>query len=527
MAYILQQFLTNSAKQNPDKPAVWARGRTLTYRELNERSNQVANLLRSRGVEKGDRVGIYFSKAVESLCAMFGVLKAGGVYVPLDPLAPVERISYIISNCEMKGLITSGEKLRGLDAGKIPSVKLFLITEDKANGLDRPEVASWSEVDSFPKDSSPELQTTTTDLAYILYTSGSTGRPKGVMLTHQNALTFVEWCAEEFQVTSEDHLSNHAPLHFDLSVFDVYNAIKAGATVHMVPEEVAKFPASLAKFIEEQGITIWYSVPSALVFLLLHGNMKAEKLAKMRVLLFAGEVFPMKYLKQLADFLPNVALYNLYGPTETNVCTYYLVDRERLKTQEKLPIGRACANTEVFAVNDQDQIVRAQGETGELYVRGPAVTPGYWADTEKTHKMCVPNRFQPHFEEKMYKTGDLVMFDEYGDYLFLGRRDSQIKSRGYRIELGEIESALLSHPGVREAAALAIPDEEIGARIRAVVAPHEPGSLTVVDLQKHCAARIPSYMIPEMIELRDALPKTSTGKIDRVSLTNAAVAPAA
>ena len=527
MPYILQQLLTNSARQHPDKPAVWARGRILTYRELNERSNQVAHLLSSRGVQKGDRVGIYFFKSVESLAAMFGVLKAGGVYVPLDPLAPVERIAYIISNCEIKALITSGEKLRGLDTSKIPSVRAYLITEDKANGLHREDVIAWSELSSFPADHSPELQATTTDLAYILYTSGSTGRPKGVMISHQNALTFVEWCAEEFQVRSDDHLSNHAPLHFDLSVFDVYNAMLAGATVHMVAEETAKFPASLAKFIEEQQITIWYSVPSALVFLLLHGNMKAEKLAKLRILLFAGEVFPMKYLKQLADFLPHIDLYNLYGPTETNVCTYYKVDRERLKTQEKLPIGRACANTEVFAVDDQDHIVTKVGETGELYARGPGVCAGYWADPEKTHKMCVPNRFQPNFEEKMYKTGDLVMFDEYGDYLFLGRRDSQIKSRGYRIELGEIESALLSHPAVREAAALAIPDEEIGARIKAVVAPHEQGTLTMVDLQKHCAARIPSYMVPEMIELRETLPKTSTGKIDRVSLTAAPAAPAA
>jgi len=527
MPYILQQLLTNSAKQYPDKPAVSAKGRSLSYRELNERSNQVAHLLRSRGIQKGDRVGIYFTKAVESLASMFGVLKAGGVYVPLDPLAPVERISYIISNCEMKALITSGDKLRGLDATKIPSVKTHLITEDKANGHQREDVVAWGELSTFPAENSPELQATTTDLAYILYTSGSTGHPKGVMISHQNALTFIEWCAEEFQVRSDDHLSNHAPLHFDLSVFDVYNAIMAGATVHMVPEETAKFPASLAKFIEEQQITIWYSVPSALVFLLLHGNMKAEKLAKLRILLFAGEVFPMKYLKQLADFLPHIHLYNLYGPTETNVCTYYKVDRERLKKQEKLPIGKACANFEVYSVDEHDRMVTKLGETGELYVRGPGVTAGYWADPEKTHKMCVPNRFQPHFEEKMYKTGDLVMLDEFGDYLFLGRRDSQIKSRGYRIELGEIESALLSHPAVREAAALAIPDEEIGARIKAVVAPHEPGTLTMVDMQKHCAARIPSYMIPELIELREALPKTSTGKIDRVSLTAAKAVPAA
>src|SRR5262249_24174837 len=184
---------------------------------------------------------------------------------------------------------------------------------------------------------------------------------------------------------------------------------------------------------------------------------------------------------------------------------------------DKLPIGRACANTEVFAVDEQDRMVGI-GEVGELFVRGPSVTPGYWGDAEKTRKMCVPNKFQLNFDEKMYRTGDLVSPDENGDYYFLGRRDSQIKSRGYRIELGEIEAALLSHSGVCEAAGIAGPDEEIGNRIKAFVSPHVPGSLTPVDLQQHCAARVPKYMIPEFIALCSGLPKTSTGKIDRVSL---------
>jgi acyl-coenzyme A synthetase/AMP-(fatty) acid ligase len=246
--------------------------------------------------------------------------------------------------------------------------------------------------------------------------------------------------------------------------------------------------------------------------------MKAEKIPHLRTILFAGEVFPMKYLKQLADLLPNVDLYNLYGPTETNVCTYYKVERERLAGMNSLPIGIACENTEVFAVNDKDQIVTKVGEQGELYVRGPAVTNGYWADAEKTKKMVVPNRFQPHFNENMYKTGDLVTLAEDGNYYFQGRRDSQIKSRGYRIELGEIESALLSHPGVREAAALAIPDDLIGNRIKAVVSAHETGGLKIAELQSFCATRIPKYMIPEQIEFLESLPKTSTGKIDRVRL---------
>jgi acyl-coenzyme A synthetase/AMP-(fatty) acid ligase len=231
----------------------------------------------------------------------------------------------------------------------------------------------------------------------------------------------------------------------------------------------------------------------------------------------------MKYLRQLAEVSTKSDLYNLYGPTETNVCTYYKVERERLGALEKLPIGIACANTECFSVTPEGRLAGGN-EAGELCVRGPAVTNGYWADPEKTKKMVVPNHFQENFEEKMYRTGDIVTMGEDGNYYFQGRRDSQIKSRGYRIELGEIESALLSHPEVREAAVLAVPDEVVGNRIRAVVVPNVAGALGVLELQKYCSERVPKYMIPELIDLCDELPKTSTGKIDRVKLAQETVA---
>jgi len=519
MAYILQQLLSKSAARFPEKTAVWARGRSISYRELEERSNQLAHLLEQSGVSKGDRVGLFFPKCVESIVSMFAVLKAGGVYVPLDPQAPVDRIGYIISNCGIRVLITQDEKRRALDLSTRESLDRCVVIDEARESGNGTGVIPWAALSEYPASHPPAVTLTETDLAYILYTSGSTGRPKGVMLSHQNALTFVEWCADKFEITNEDRLSNHAPLHFDLSVFDVYNAIEAGATVYLVTEEIALFPTTLAKFIETHQISVWYSVPSALMLLLLHADLKAEKLRHLRTILFAGEVFPMKYLKQLAELLPAVELDNLYGPTETNVCTYYRVDRARLASMDKLPIGIACENTVVFAVNDKDEIVTKPGETGELYVRGPSVTYGYWGDVEKTKKMVVPNRFQPHFEEKIYRTGDLVTLAEDGNYYFLGRRDSMIKSRGYRIELGEIESALLSHSAVREAAAIAIPDEVVGNRIKAIVAPHTLGSLKAAELQQHCAARIPKYMIPEFIEFRESLPKTSTGKVDRVGLS--------
>src|SRR5579859_2116917 len=278
MAYLLQQLLQNSASRYPEKLAVWARGRSITYRQLEQRSNQLAHLLRERGVRKGDRVGIYFPKCVESVIAMLGIVKTGGVYVPLDPQAPADRIGYIIGNCGIRVLITREDKRRGLDSKKLESLMFTLLVDEAPKSANGGGLVPWTMLSEFPATHAPKVVLTETDLAYILYTSGSTGRPKGVMLTHQNALTFVEWCADTFKITSDDRLSNHAPLHFDLSVFDVYNALEAGASLYMVTEDLALFPTELANFIENQRITIWYSVPSALTLLLLHANLKAEKL---------------------------------------------------------------------------------------------------------------------------------------------------------------------------------------------------------------------------------------------------------
>jgi amino acid adenylation domain-containing protein len=424
----------------------------------------------------------------------------------------------------MKGLITDGVRLGRLDRETTEHLALQIVFGEAAEE-ELGNSVPWEALASYPGDRPLELQSVTTDLAYILYTSGSTGEPKGVMLSHQNALTFVEWCADTFHVRPEDQVSGHAPLHFDLSVFDVYNAIEAGATLHMIPEDILIFPASVAKFIETHNISIWYSVPGALAQLALHGKLTKERFPKLRTILFAGEVFPVKHLQRLAELLPDVELYNLYGPTETNVCTYYPVDRSRLAELEALPIGRACANTEVFAVDEHGQRVIHAGGKGELYVRGPSVTLGYWGDPEKTRKTVVPNPFQPNFVENVYRTGDIVVLRTDGDYDVLGRRDNQIKVRGYRVELGEIEAALLRHGAVSEAGAFAMADPVDGARIHAVVALHNGSRLSESDLQQHCALHLPRYMVPANIQLREQLPKTSTGKIDRVRL-KAEVQPA-
>jgi amino acid adenylation domain-containing protein len=357
-----------------------------------------------------------------------------------------------------------------------------------------------------------------TDPAYLLYTSGSTGTPKGVILSHRNALTFVDWAADSLEVGPDDRLSNHAPHHFDLSVFDIYAASRSGACVVLVPDAVSPFPMDLARWIDEKEISIWYSVPSALIRLLLHGKIDRYPYKKLRSILFAGEVFPVKYLRDLMKQLRHADFFNWYGPTETNVCTYYKVPNPLDPSAADIPIGKACGNTEVFAVDGNERVL-SPGKTGELYVTGPSVMLGYWGLRDKTAQVLQANPFEPAYDQPLYRTGDIVRLEPDGNYGFIGRKDHMVKSRGHRIELGEIEQVLYQHELVREAVVVAVPDDEIGSRLKAFVAPNGTGSASSSDLQSFCLARLPKYMVPEAFILKSELPKTSTGKIDRVTLT--------
>src|SRR5579884_106054 len=531
MAYLLSQLLTDSAARDADQVAVEHKDQRLTYGELERASNQLARALQALGVRRGDRVGIYLAKSTASLVSIYGILKAGAVYVPIDPGAPLPRVAYIVGNCGIRLLISTGDRLGRLrqafpEAGGLET--LLLADWDRRREAAAPpgtRLVAWGPTLAAESDAAVPLAGIDTDLAYILYTSGSTGEPKGVMLSHRNALTFVDWARGRFAITAADRLSSHAPLHFDLSIFDLFVAAAAGATLVLVPTETTLFPLPQAQLMAEARLTVWYSVPSALILMLTHLYLRDFALDQLRLILFAGEVFPVKYLRQLHQVLPRAALYNLYGPTETNVCTYYQVVDVPPDRDEPFPIGRACENTEVFALDESGRRCGV-GEVGELYVRGSTVMQGYWGRPEDTARALAQNPLQPHFRDPAYRTGDLVKLDASGDYLFLGRRDNQIKSRGFRIELGEIETALYNHPAVREAAAVAIPDELIGNRIHAFVALNEPAAATAGDLERHCLAALPRYMVPEQIVLRPVLPKTSTGKIDRRALAEEPAVPA-
>ncbi len=519
MPYLLWHYVTESARAHPTRVAVEAGERSLTYAELDEWSDRVAWALSAAGVGRDSRVGLFLPKSVESVIAMLGSLKAGAAYVPIDPSSPAARAAYILADCEVGALVTTSRKLAQLGESLADSTSLrLIILADEAGAPEAgPPVVRLDALEPAEGAEPAGAAATELDPAYLLYTSGSTGDPKGVILSHRNAMSFVEWAGDSIGVHADDRLSNHAPLHFDLSVFDIYAAFRAGACVSLVPDGIALFPVALAKWIRERRISVWYSVPSALTRLLLHGRLAEIDLPELRAVIFAGEVFPVKYLRGVMECLPRADFFNWYGPTETNVCTYHRVPRPLPEELESLPIGRPCENADVVAVN-ADGLPVGVGEEGELLVRGPTVMLGYWGLPERTREQLVQNPGQAAYREVWYRTGDIARREKTDEYTFLGRRDHMVKSRGYRIELGEIESVLYRHESITEAAVVAIPDQEVGARLAAVLVPRDGIELEDGEVRAFCASRLPRYMVPEKYVFQAALPRTSTGKTDRTAL---------
>jgi amino acid adenylation domain-containing protein len=405
-------------------------------------------------------------------------------------------------------------------------LKHVVLTDDqKEIGTLPAHSVSWEEVMKLPGEVLLPNTSINNDLAYIIYTSGSTGNPKGVMISHLNSLTFVDWATEAMGVEPEDRFSSHAPLHFDLSIFDVFVCAKIGGTLCLVPETLSMFPPRLSSWIEKNRISVWYSVPSILSMMVSHGQLDQRDLKGLRKIIFAGEVFPIKYLRSLMGLVPQPEYINLYGPTETNVITYYITPPIPEDQTTPIPIGKCCENMEVFAITKEGKRVTEPGEQGELLARGTCVAQGYWGDAEKTAKVFIKNPLQDDFFDQAYRTGDLVKLDEDGNYIYMGRIDHMIKSRGYRIEIGEIETAIYSHPAIKEAAVIAIPDDLITNRIKAVVVSDpDQEALTAADLRMFCSSKLPKYMIPEIIEFKPDLPKTSTGKVDKPALVKESLA---
>jgi amino acid adenylation domain-containing protein len=484
----------------------------ITYRDLAELSDRVRDRLIAQGVRPGDRVGIYVRKSIDAVVALFGAMKAGAAYVPVDPSAPAWRCAYILNDCSVRAAVIEEQYRVAFEdetrklGGSVPA----LITLEGSGGgaplraaldrLDRAGRAAGADTVSSAPD----------DLAYILYTSGSTGKPKGVMLTHRNALAYVDWLSDTFAPQETDRFSSHAPFHFDLSILDLYLTFKHGGTLVLIGAEIGREPGGLAKLIADRQLTIWYSAPSILSVLAEFGKLERYDYSALRIVFFAGEVFPVKYLRLIKARWPHPRYVNMYGPTETNVCTWHEipahVPEER---KDPYPIGKVCENLAGKVVDEHARDLPADAE-GELCISGPNVMQGYWNLPEQTARGFIVDGTGVRW----YRTGDIVVRDAAGDYIFVGRRDRMVKRRGHRVELGEIEAGLYRHERIREAAVVARPDGENGVRIRAFIAMKEGHQGSIIDMKRFSAEQLPASMIPDDFVFLDTLPKTSTDKTD-------------
>jgi amino acid adenylation domain-containing protein len=508
----LHASFVRAARKHPGHTAVVEPGGgSVTYGELAVLSDRVRDRLCASGVRPGDRVGIYMRKSIDAVAAIYGILKAGAAYVPVDPGAPPARNAYILNNCAVALVVVERRFADRLQAelqrvGTVPT--LIAVDDVGAGGALRRALDDADATNAAP--ATADAAAAPQDLAYILYTSGSTGKPKGVMLCHENAVSFVDWCSEVFAPQSRDRFSSHAPFHFDLSILDIHVPLKHGAALVLMTEDMGKDPARLAPLIAEQRITCWYSAPSILGLLAQYGNLARYDYSALRLVLFAGEVFPVKHLRALTTLLPQPRYFNLYGPTETNVCTYYeVVPPIPDERSVPFPIGKVCSHLEGKVLDAAGREVRP-GDEGELCIAGRGVMQGYWSLPDQTSRAF----HRDGSGTLWYRTGDIVVEAPDGNYTYLGRRDRMIKRRGYRVELGEIEAGLYRHASIKEAAVIAAPDEEAGVRIKAFLSCREDKRPSLIALKRFCSENLPLYMIPDQFVWCEALPKTSTDKVD-------------
>ena len=516
----LQDFLTAQAEHRPEAVALVLQGQTVTYAELEQKSNRLARALQSAGCSRGDRVALLVPKSTQAIVAMFGSLKADCIYVPVDTASPVARIQRILQKCDCRCILaeqsTAGLLNQLVSQGSITG-STHHAWLDHGSQLPSGAVAafSWADVESLP-ETTIDSAARPCEPAHILFTSGSTGVPKGVTITHENITQFIRWAAVYFGMSSEDRISGHPPLHFDLSTFDIYGTIAAGAQLHLLTPETSLLPHKLAEFIREAKLTQWFSVPWVLQQMAKFDVVRPHDFPALKRVLWCGEKFPTPALKYWMKRLPHVTFDNLYGPTEATIASsHYRVTHCPEDETVEVPIGLPCKGELLLVLDDELRPLKP-GETGDLYIGGVGLSPGYWNDPEKTEEVFRPNPYSSNPRDRIYKTGDLARIGADALFYLIGRSDSQIKSRGYRIELGEIEAAVHALPEVQDAAVVALDSDEPDARSIACAYVLHPGvDLAPLALKKKLTEVLPAYMLPRQWMSLPQLPRNNNGKTDR------------
>lgn len=492
------EWLEKASINYADKTAICDEWESYTYKQYHDKAIGIADAILATEVGNRKPIVVYINKSIKVLASFMGIAYSGNFYSPIDVDMPAQRVNRILEVLEPVMVITTRELKK--EFAQFDYKGEFLIYEDIA-----------------PMESSEQVKTflekiIDMDLLYVLFTSGSTGMPKGVCITHRGVIDYTDWVTETFEITSEDTFGNQAPFYFDNSILDIYSAMKTGATVYIIPKLLFMQPVRLLEYLKDNNINTIFWVPSAMMVVSkLKAFRNVDVTGTLKRVLFAGEVMPNKQLNIWRKYLPDALYANLYGPTEiTDVCTYYIVDRE-FQDDETLPIGIPTKNMEIIVLDEEDHLVTEPGVVGELCIRGSGVATGYYKNPERTAQAFVQNPLNDAYEEKIYRSGDLVEYNEYHEIIYLSRKDFQIKHLGHRIELGEIETAVSSLPGV--AMNCCLYDEK---RSRIVLFIDK--DMTKDEVNTLLTNMVPEYMLPGKVIYMDTMPLNANGKIDRVAL---------
>lgn len=492
------EMLEASAEKYPEKIIFADDQGDYSYTEFVNRAKAIGTALAQTGC-RNRPVAVLLEKSKECVCGFMGVVYSGNFYVVLDTAMPAERVNHILQTLSPVAILTDEAHLEQAETFDFKGT-IYLYNALCNTPIQAAQLAA---IRSSAID---------TDPLYALFTSGSTGIPKGAVINHRSVIDYANWVADTFDITDQTVFGSQTPFYFSMSVLDLYTTMLTGATFHVIPKMLFSFPLKLIAFLEDHKINTVYWVPSALCII---ANWKALDVMVPKTLekvLFAGEVMPTKQLNQWIEKLPDALFANLYGPTEvTDICTYYIVDRP-FRDDEALPIGNACANCGVLVLNEEGREADP-GEEGELCVRGSFLAMGYFNNPEKTADAFVQNPLNPYYPELIYKTGDLVRWNERGELLYVTRKDFQIKHMGYRIELGEIEIAVSAVDGIEHS--VCVFDEQ---RDKIILIYH--GAADKKQIMECIADKLPAYMLPnKMIQIK-AMPFNANGKIDRNWLKN-------
>jgi amino acid adenylation domain-containing protein len=502
----VEDFLEHSAARLPGKTAIVCGERRLTYRQVDEESTRVAGLLKEHGLQRGDRAAIYLENSIEAVVAIFACLKADGVFMLVNPTVKAEKLGFLLNDSRASALVCHTHRANPLGSvwNETPHLRTVLTVGGTADVPGKRAVA----FDARPGRAWARGRSgIDIDLAALVYTSGSTGQPKGVMLTHLNIVSAATSITTYLENTSDEVILNVLPLSFDYGLYQVLMAFKIGATV--IVERSFAFPHAVLETLIRERATGFPIVPT-ISAMLLQMDLSRYDLSSLRYVTNTGAALPTQHILELRKALPHVALYSMYGLTECKRVSYLPPSQLDRRPDS---VGRGMPNEEVYIVDDHGG--RLASGIGELVIRGSNVMKGYWERPEETERVLRPG---PLPGERVLYSGDIFRMDDEGYLYFIGRKDDLIKTRGEKVSPKEVEDVIYKLPAIAEAAVVGVTDPILGQVVKAVVTLKPGVSITSLDVRRHCVSHLEDFMVPKIVEIRDVMPKTGTGKIDKSGL---------